>query len=78
MITHPLLPKLRQLRLSGMLNTLELRTEQAVQEQLAPTQFLALLLDDKLERRSQNRLSQRLAKSGCNAQKTLAYFDFSA
>jgi DNA replication protein DnaC len=78
MITHPLLPKLRQLRLSGILNSLELRTEQAVSEQLAPTQFLALLLDDELERRSQKRMAQQLCKSGCDPQKNLAYFDFSA
>ena len=78
MITHPLLPKLRQLKLSGMLNTLELRVEQATKEQLAPIEFFALLLDDELERRSQKRLSSRLSQSGCNAQKTLAYFDFSA
>ena len=78
MITHPLLPKLRQLRLSGMLNSLELRTEQAVTEQLAPTQFLALLLDDELERRNQKRMAQQLFKSGCDPQKNLAYFDFSA
>ncbi len=78
MLTHPLLPKLRQLKLSGMLNTLDLRAEQAMQEQLAPVEFLALLLDDELERRSQQRLAFRLSQSGCDAQKTLSRFDFSA
>jgi DNA replication protein DnaC len=78
MMTHPLLPKLRQLKLSGMVNTLDLRAEQAVQEQLAPVEFLALLLDDELERRNQQRLAYRLTQSGCNALKTLAHFDFSA
>jgi DNA replication protein DnaC len=78
MMTHPLLPKLRQLKLSGMLNTLELRSEQALQEQLAPIEFLALLLDDELERRSLQRLAYRLTQSGCNPQKTLPQFDFSA
>lgn len=78
MITHPLLPKLRQLKLSGMLNTLELRAEQAAKEQLAPIEFFALLLDDELERRNQQRLANRLSQSGCNVQKTLSYFDFSA
>lgn len=78
MLTHPLLPKLRQLKLSGMLNTLDLRAEQAMQEQLSPVEFLALLLDDELERRSQQRLAFRLSQSGCDAQKTLSRFDFSA
>jgi hypothetical protein len=76
--THPLLPKLRQLKLSGMLNTLDLRAEQAVQEQLSPLEFFALFLDDGLERRDQNRSAFRLATPGCNPAKTLAHFDFSA
>jgi DNA replication protein DnaC len=78
MMTHPLLPKLRQLRLSGMLETLDLRAAQAVERQLAPVEFLALLLDDELERRNQSRLARRLTQSGCDSQKTLAHFDFTA
>ena len=75
--THPLSPKLKQLKLSGMLNTLELRAEQASQEQLSPLEFFALLLDDELERREQNRMAYRLGTSGCNPSKTLSHFDFS-
>lgn len=78
MLTHPLLPKLRQLKLSGMLQTLDSRAAQAVERQLSPTEFLALLLDDELERRSQQRLAQRLKLSGCDESKTLARFDFTA
>ncbi len=78
MNAHPLLPKLRQLKLSGMLHTLELRAAQAVERQLNPVEFLALLLDDELERRGQERLSRRLAYSGCDGLKTLAQFDFLA
>lgn len=78
MITHPLLPKLRQLRLSGMLQTLDVRAAQATESQLSPVEFLALLLDDELERRGQQRLSHRLAHSGCNNLKTLTQFDFAA
>lgn len=78
MITHPLLPKLRQLKLGGMALTLEVRATQATQQQLTPTEFLAVLLDDELERRNQQRFTRRLAQSGCDDQKTLARFDFSA
>jgi DNA replication protein DnaC len=78
MMTHPLLPKLRQLKLSGMLNTLELRAEQATQEELSPTQFFALLLDDEIERREQQMFARRLKSSGCNPEKTIAHFDFKA
>ena len=78
MMTHPLLPKLRQLRLSGMVHTLDVRAAQAIERQLSPTEFLALLLDDELERRGQTRLARRLAQSGCDSHKTLADFDFAA
>ena len=78
MLTHPLLPKLRQLRLSGMVETLDLRAAQSIERQLSPTEFLALLLDDELERRNQNRLARCLAQSGCDSHKTLVHFDFAA
>jgi len=76
MSTHPLLPKLRQLKLSGMLHTLDLRAAQALERQLSSVEFLALLLDDELERRSQQHLINSLALSGCDSLKTLAQFDF--
>ena len=78
MLTHPLLPKLRQLKLSGMLLTLDTRAAQALDRQLSPTEFLALLLDDELERRNQQSLARRLKLSGCDEHKTLARFDFTA
>ena len=78
MNAHPLLPKLRQLKLSGMLHTLDLRAEQAGAEQLSPLEFFALLLDDELERRDQQCLARRLALSGCHPNKSLALFDFAA
>jgi DNA replication protein DnaC len=78
MMTHPLLPKLRQLKLSGIALTLDVRATQATERQLTPVEFLALLLDDEIERRDQQRLGRRLAQSGCDSQKTLAHFDFAA
>jgi DNA replication protein DnaC len=78
MLTHPLLPKLRQLKLGGMALTLDDRAAQAVERHLGPTEFLALLLDDELERRSQQRLALHLRLSGCDEHKTLAAFDFAA
>ena len=78
MLTHPLLPKLRQLKLGGMVLTLDTRAAQALERQLSPTEFLALLLDDELERRSQQSLARRLKLSGCDPHKTLARFDFTA
>jgi DNA replication protein DnaC len=61
-----------------MVSTLDVRAAQATERQLSPIEFLALLLDDELERRNQQRLTLRLAQSGCDSQKTLARFDFAA
>lgn len=76
--THPLLPKLKLLNLSGMLNTLEIRADQALHEKLSPLEFFALLLDDELERREQKHMDYRMGTSGCNPSKTLSSFDFNA
>ena len=75
---HPLLPKLKELRLSGMLETLEVRAAQATADHLSPGEFLALLLDDELERREGRRLSARLKEGRCEETKTIARFDFAA
>ena len=78
MMTHPLLPKLKALRLSGMLHTLDTRAAQAAERGLTPTEFLAILLDDELERRDQTRLSRLVAEAGIDPSKTIAQFDFAA
>lgn len=77
-LVHPLLPKLKRLGLSGMLNTLEVRAAQAARDHLSSGEFLALLLDDELERREQSRLKLRLQEAGWEDGKTLSRFDFAA
>lgn len=39
-------PQLKQLRLSGILDSLEARNRQAIESKLAYTEFLALLIGD--------------------------------
>jgi DNA replication protein DnaC len=78
MMVHPLLPKLQALKLSGIALSLDNRCTQAAQANFTPLEFLALLLDDELERRHQNRIRQRLDQSGVDERKTLAAFDFAA
>ena len=78
MKTHPLLPKLKALRLSGMLDSLEERAEQARLGHLGPVEFLALLLDDELARREQTAQARRLRHARFEQVKTLAQFDFAA
>jgi DNA replication protein DnaC len=72
-----IIPILRQLRLSGMLDALEIRNRQAVEDQMAYTEFLSLLLQDEIARRAQRKMDRRLKKAGLDNQKTLEIFDFS-
>ncbi len=78
MLTHPLLPKLRELCLGGMLESLEERAALAQEQQLSPVEFLALLLDDEIARRHQRRFLLRQKEAGFESLKTLADFDFAA
>jgi DNA replication protein DnaC len=73
--TH-LEPHLRRLRLSGILETLEVRTQQAIAEQWGYAEFLARLIQDEAERREHKRLELRLRRGQVNTTKTLEAFDF--
>ena len=72
-----LTPKLKSLRLSGILETLETRTQQAIQEKCTYPEFLEKLVEDEVERRAQKQLSLRLRRSYLDPMKTLEAFDFS-
>lgn len=69
-------PMLKQLRLSGVLDSLEVRNRQAVESKLAYTDFLALLVADEVARRDQRQFNQRLRKAQVMGDKTLEHFDF--
>ncbi len=69
-------PLLKQLRLSGILDSLEARNRQAIEAKLAYTDFLALLLTDEVARRDQRQFNQRLRKAQVIGDKTLERFDF--
>ena len=71
-----LAPMLKQLRLSGILDSLERRNREAIEHQLAYTDFLALLIQDEVARREQKKLNQRLRRANFRSQKTLEQFDF--
>lgn len=71
-----LAPLLKQLRLSGILDSLEARNHQAVEDQLAYTEFLALLVADEVARRDQKKLALRFRRAGFRGEKTIENFDF--
>jgi DNA replication protein DnaC len=70
-----LTPKLKQLRLSGILATLEARHRQAIDGQWPYVEFLERLLEDAVERRAQKQLALRLRRATLNTTKTLESFD---
>jgi len=69
--------KLKQLRLTGMLETLEVRLKQAEGSTSGYLDFLLTLLEDEYEKRQSRGLLTRLKKAGFEEEKTLEGFDFS-
>jgi DNA replication protein DnaC len=76
-LTHQLIPQLKQLRLSGILETLEARHRQAIDGKWSYIEFLARLLEDEVERRAQKQLALRVRRAALTSTKTLEGFDFS-
>lgn len=71
-----LTPLLKQLRLSGILESLPTRNREAVDKQLSYTEFLALLISDEVARREQKKFISRVRRAGFRGEKTLEGFDF--
>jgi DNA replication protein DnaC len=71
-----LVPLLKKLRLSGILQSLELRLKQAREDNLPYEEFLFRLLSDEVERRDGKQLEQRVRRANFEHGKTLEDFDF--
>jgi DNA replication protein DnaC len=71
-----LVPLLKQLRLSGILDTIEARNRQAINEKFSYVDFLAIIIQDEIARRSQKRLASASRRANFRNQKTLEEFDF--
>jgi len=67
---------LKNLRLSGLLDTLFIRNKEAIESKLSFTEFLATLLQDEILRRDQKKFESRFKKAKINGNKTLEQFDF--
>jgi len=74
--TDDLVHVLRRLKLSGVLQTLDLRTRQAVDENLDQQEFLYRLLHDEIERREGKKLQERIARAGFEHDRTLEGFNW--
>ena len=75
-MTHQMVPFLKRLRLSGILQTLDVRNQQAIEGQWTYIEFLARLLEDEVERRAQKQLALRIRRAAINTTKALEGFDF--
>jgi len=72
-----LIPLLKQLRLSGILDSIEMRNRQAIEEKISYMDFLSLIVQDELARRNQKRLALATRRANFRNHKTLEQFDFS-
>lgn len=68
---------LRQLRLSGLGQSLDVRLEEAVRNQLTHAEFLELILQDEMAVRQERLIQRRTKAAAFRDLKTLDQFDFS-
>lgn len=71
-----LVPLLKKLRMSGILETYDLRKRQVLDDDLSLDEFLYRLLHDEVERRDAKQLSVRLRRASFEHGRTLEDFDF--
>lgn len=74
--TDELAAILKKLRLSGVLQTLDLRQKQAVDDNLGHIEFLYRLLNDEVERRDGKQLQLRMRRASFEHATTLEDFEF--
>ncbi|HLC04485.1 MAG TPA: ATP-binding protein [Anaerolineales bacterium] len=68
---------LRKLRLSGLIESLEVRLQEAAGHQLSHAEFLELILQDELMVRADRHMNRRLRAAMFRETRTLEDFDFS-
>jgi DNA replication protein DnaC len=68
--------QLKRLKLSGILDTLEMRLLECQQNQLDYKTFLSLLLQDELEARQARKVERLIQQAHFSPQQTLEGFDF--
>lgn len=68
--------KLRNLKLAGMVKSIESRNKFAIENKTSYIDFIELLIEDELVNRLSNSFYKRLSKSKIDTQKTLDDFDF--
>lgn len=75
-VSDDLVPILKKLRLSGVLQTLDLRTNEAVDASLSHSEFLFRLCSDEVERRESKQLELRMRRAAFDGVKRLEDFQW--
>ena len=75
-VSDDLVPILKKLRLSGFLQTLDLRTNEAVDASLSHSEFLFRLCSDEVERRESKQLDLRMRRAAFDGLKRLEDFEW--
>ncbi len=75
-VSDELVPILKKLRLSGVLQTLDLRTKEAVDASLSHSEFLFRLCSDEVERRESKQLDMRMRRAAFDGVKRLEDFEW--
>lgn len=75
-MNEALVAAIRNLRLSGILQALEVRLQEAAGNSLSHAQFLELILQDELAVRKQRLIARRIKAASFRDLKTLEDFDF--
>jgi DNA replication protein DnaC len=75
-VRDDLVPVLKKLRLSGVLQSFELRLAQATDDDLSHTEFLYRVLNDEIERRDAKQLDMRVRRAAFETTKSIEDFDF--
>ena len=73
--TDELVPLLKKLRMSGVLQSVELRTRQATEDDLSNAEFLLRLLSDEVERRDSKQLDVRIRRAIFDGPRSIEDFD---
>jgi DNA replication protein DnaC len=77
-VSPTLTTHMKTLRLSGILDSLDVRLEQARSANLGYLEFLGLIIQDEVERREANKLNQRLKRAAFEEPKAIEDFDFAS
>jgi DNA replication protein DnaC len=75
-VSDDLVPILKKLRLSGVLQTLDLRTAEAVDASLSHSEFLFRLCSDEVERRESKQLDLRMRRASFGGVKRIEDFEW--